>query len=87
MLKLQTYREKCQYYLIFHDKIEIVYPLIDDGHSIIVIEHNMEVIKCADWIIDFGPEAGLKGGEIVFTGTPEDLVKCEGSYTGKYLRL
>ncbi|MES2799914.1 MAG: excinuclease ABC subunit UvrA [Bacteroidota bacterium] len=61
--------------------------LIDAGHSIIVIEHNMEVIKCADWIVDIGPEAGLKGGEIVFTGTPEELVKCQSSYTGKYLRL
>ncbi|MFN6074916.1 MAG: ATP-binding cassette domain-containing protein, partial [Fluviicola sp.] len=59
--------------------------LIDDGHSIIVIEHNLEVIKCADWIIDVGPEGGDKGGEVVFEGTPEDLVKQKNNFTGKHL--
>ncbi len=60
--------------------------LIEIGHSIIVIEHNMEVIKSADWIIDLGPEGGDKGGNIVFEGTPEDLVSSKNSYTGKYLK-
>ncbi len=59
--------------------------LIDLGHTILVIEHNTEVIKQADWIIDLGPEGGDRGGEIVFEGTPEDIVKCERSYTGQYL--
>lgn len=59
--------------------------LIDLGHTILVIEHNTEVIKQADWIIDLGPEGGDRGGEIVFEGTPEDIVECEKSYTGKYL--
>lgn len=76
--------------LHFHDidKLIIAFNrLVDAGHSIIVIEHNGEVIKCADWIIDLGPEGGVNGGHIVFTGTPEELVKCNESYTGKYLRL
>lgn len=60
--------------------------LIKQGNSIIVIEHNMDVIKCADWVIDLGPEAGDKGGKLVFEGTPEDLVKVKESYTGQYLK-
>lgn len=60
--------------------------LINQGHSIIVIEHNMDVIKCADWILDLGPEAGTEGGNLVFAGTPEDLVKEKKSYTGAYLK-
>ena len=60
--------------------------LIKQGNSIIVIEHNMEIIKCADWIIDLGPEAGDKGGNIVFEGVPEDLIKVKESYTAKYLK-
>lgn len=59
--------------------------LIDNGNSIIVIEHNADIIKCADWIIDIGPEGGNNGGNIVFTGTPEDLIKEPKSYTGKFL--
>ncbi len=59
--------------------------LINQGHSIIVIEHNMDVIKCADWVIDLGPEAGTEGGNLVFEGTPEELVKNKKSYTGAYL--
>jgi excinuclease ABC subunit A len=59
--------------------------LIDQGNSIFVIEHNGDVIKCADWVIDLGPEGGNKGGNIVFEGTPEELVKCEASYTGRFL--
>ena len=60
--------------------------LIDDGHSIIVIEHNLEVVKCADWLIDVGPEGGDKGGQIVFEGTPEDLVKQKDNFTGIHLK-
>lgn len=60
--------------------------LIKQGHSIIVIEHNMDVIKCADWVIDLGPEAGTEGGKLVFEGTPEELVKVKQSYTGAYLK-
>ncbi|RVT98541.1 excinuclease ABC subunit UvrA [Mucilaginibacter limnophilus] len=60
--------------------------LLNQGNTIIVIEHNMDVIKCADWIIDIGPEGGDRGGNVVFEGVPEDLIKQEGSYTGEYLR-
>jgi len=60
--------------------------LIENGHSIVVIEHNAEIIKSADWIIDMGPEGGNEGGKVVFEGTPEALVKCEKSHTGRFLR-
>ncbi|MBI3135524.1 MAG: excinuclease ABC subunit UvrA [Bacteroidetes bacterium] len=75
--------------LHFHDidKLLIGFnELIKLGHSILVIEHNMEVIKCADWIIDIGPEGGVNGGNIVFEGTPEDLAKDKKSYTSKFLK-
>lgn len=65
--------------------MEAFNALIDQGHSIIIIEHNMDVIKCADWVIDLGPEGGDSGGHLVFAGTPEDLVNVKGSYTAKYL--
>ena len=74
--------------LHFHDISKLLRAfdaLIERGHSIVVIEHNMEVIKCADWIIDLGPEGGKRGGEIVACGTPEEIVKCERSITGRYL--
>ena len=60
--------------------------LIEKGNSIVVIEHNMDIIKCADWIIDLGPDAGEKGGTVVVVGTPEDISRCAESYTGKFLR-
>lgn len=60
--------------------------LIEKGHTVIIIEHNMDVIKCADHIIDLGAEGGNKGGNLVFEGTPEDLLKCKESYTGEYLK-
>ncbi len=60
--------------------------LIDLGNSILVIEHNMDMIKSADWVIDIGPEGGNKGGKLVFTGLPEDLVHCKDSYTGQFLK-
>ncbi|MBI5808086.1 MAG: excinuclease ABC subunit UvrA [Ignavibacteriales bacterium] len=60
--------------------------LLKQNNSVVIIEHNLDVIKCADWIIDLGPEAGEKGGEIVAVGTPEDIARNENSYTGKYLK-
>lgn len=66
--------------------LEAFDALIKQGHSIIVIEHNMDVIKCADHVIDLGPEGGAKGGSLVCTGTPEDVAGCAESFTGKYLR-
>jgi excinuclease ABC subunit A len=60
--------------------------LIDKGHSILVIEHNLDLIKCADWIIDLGPEGGENGGKLLAVGTPEQIVKIKGSVTGKYLK-
>lgn len=60
--------------------------LLDHGNTIIVIEHNMDVIKCADWVIDIGPEGGDRGGKVVFEGVPEDLIKEKNSYTGKFLK-
>lgn len=75
--------------LHFHDISKLLYAfnaLIKQGHSLIVIEHNAEIIKCADWIIDLGPEGGADGGNIVFEGVPEELVKCKKSYTGAYLK-
>ena len=74
--------------LHFHDinkLLKSLNALVDHGHSVILIEHNVEVIKCADWVIDLGPEGGEDGGYVVFEGKPEDLVKCKKSYTGKYL--
>ena len=63
----------------------IIRDLVKQDNTVIVIEHNLDVISQADWIIDLGPEGGSKGGEIVFAGTPEDLMKCGSSHTGKYL--
>ncbi len=74
--------------LHFHDirkLLDAFQMLVENGHSIVVIEHNLEVIKCADWVIDLGPEGGEEGGYILFEGTPEDLTKVEESYTGQYL--
>lgn len=75
--------------LHFHDVnklLEMLQALVDQGNSVVVIEHNLEVIKTADWIIDIGPEGGTGGGEVVATGTPEDIVKNERSYTGHFLK-
>ena len=75
--------------LHFHDVKKLLKAfdaLIENGHSLVVIEHNLDVVKCADWVIDLGPEGGDTGGELVFAGLPEDLVKCKKSYTGKYLK-
>ena len=59
--------------------------LLAKGHTIVVVEHNLDVIRTADWVIDLGPEAGDDGGHLVFAGTPEHLASCQGSYTAKYL--
>lgn len=65
---------------------KIVKSLVDHNNTVIIIEHNLDIIRYADWIIDLGPEGGKKGGELIFQGLPEELVKCERSVTGKYLR-
>ena len=69
-----------------HKLLEVLERLVDAGNTVIVIEHNLDVIKTADYIIDLGPEGGDKGGNIVAVGTPEEIVKCKESYTGKYLK-
>ena len=66
--------------------LEVLQRLVDAGNSVIVIEHNLDVIKCADWLIDLGPEGGDGGGTVVCTGTPETVADCAGSYTGQYLK-
>ena len=67
--------------------LEVLHALVDAGNSVVVIEHNMEVIKTADWIIDLGPEGGEGGGRIVAAGTPEEVTRVEASHTGRYLKL
>jgi excinuclease UvrABC ATPase subunit len=66
--------------------LAILDRLVDGGNSVIVIEHNLDVIRRADWIIDLGPEGGSKGGEVVFEGTPAELSKTKHSLTGQYLQ-
>jgi excinuclease ABC subunit A len=66
--------------------LEVLQTLVDAGNTIIVIEHNLDVIKTADWIVDIGPEGGAGGGQIVATGTPEQVAKVKGSYTGHFLK-
>ncbi|MHC9511369.1 excinuclease ABC subunit UvrA [Kangiella sp. M94] len=75
--------------LHFHDVnqlLKVLHRLRDHGNTVVVIEHNLDVIKTADWIVDLGPEGGSKGGQIIATGTPEDVAKIKQSYTGKYLK-
>ncbi|MFH1005681.1 MAG: excinuclease ABC subunit UvrA [Bacteroidota bacterium] len=75
--------------LHFHDINKLLYALnrlVEQGHTLLVIEHNPEIIKCADWVIDLGPEGGDAGGEIVFAGTPEGLLQCDKSFTGNFLK-
>ncbi len=66
--------------------LEVLHSLVDQGNTVVVIEHNLDVIKTADWIIDIGPEGGDGGGLILATGTPETIAKVEGSHTGRYLK-
>jgi len=75
--------------LHFHDirkLLEALNALVEKGHTVLVVEHNMEVIKCADWIVDLGPEGGEHGGQLMFEGIPEDLVKVKKSFTGQFLK-
>lgn len=75
--------------LHFHDirrLLDALNALVEKGHTVLVVEHNMEVIKSADWVIDLGPEGGENGGHLLFMGRPEDLANCEGSYTGQFLK-
>ena len=75
--------------LHFHDIKKLLHAfdaLIANGHTIVIVEHNMDVIKCADHIIDLGPEAGDNGGRVVFEGTPSQIVECAESHTGEFLR-
>lgn len=69
-----------------HKLVEVLQQLVEKGNTVVVIEHNLDVIKTADYIIDLGPEGGDGGGEVVCCGTPEAVSQCEGSYTGKYLK-
>ena len=66
--------------------LEVLHELVEQGNTVVVIEHNLEVIKTADWIIDLGPEGGDGGGEIVAAGTPEDVAAVKRSYTGQFLK-
>jgi len=69
-----------------HKLIEVLQRLVDTGNSVLIIEHNLDIIKVADWVIDLGPEGGHRGGELLAEGTPEQVMKVKGSYTGKYLK-
>ena len=66
--------------------IMVLNRLVDSGNTVVVIEHNLDVIKCADHIIDLGPDGGFRGGNIVVEGTPEEVAEYEGSYTGEFLK-
>jgi excinuclease ABC subunit A len=65
--------------------LEVLHRLVDKGNTVLVIEHNLDVIKTADWVIDLGPEGGTQGGQIVAEGTPEEVAKVKGSFTGQFL--
>ena len=69
-----------------HKLIEVLQKLVDAGNTVVVIEHNLDVIKTADYLIDLGPEGGSGGGNVVCTGTPEEVAQCPASYTGRYLK-
>ena len=65
--------------------IQVLLRIRENGHTVVIIEHNLDVAKCADWIIDLGPEGGEGGGHIIASGTPEDVAKNSASYTGQFL--
>jgi excinuclease ABC subunit A len=69
-----------------HKLIEVLQRLVDTGNSVLIIEHNLDIIKIADWLIDLGPEGGDGGGELVAEGTPEQVMKIRKSYTGQFLK-
>ena len=64
----------------------VLQRLVDNGNSVVVVEHNLDVVKAADWVIDLGPEGGMGGGQLIAQGTPEDVAKVEKSYTGQCLK-
>ncbi|MCF0242064.1 MAG: excinuclease ABC subunit UvrA, partial [Treponema sp.] len=66
--------------------MSVIQRLVDQGNTVLMIEHNLDVIAQCDYIVDLGPEGGFRGGNIIFTGTPEDIVKCKKSYTGIFLK-
>jgi excinuclease ABC subunit A len=66
--------------------LEVLHRLVDKGNTVVVIEHNLDVVKTADWVIDLGPEGGDAGGRIVAEGTPEQVARAKGSHTGQFLR-
>jgi len=75
--------------LHFHDieqLLKVLHRLTDDGNTVVVIEHNLDVIKTADWVIDLGPEGGDGGGQIIATGTPEQIARSKRSHTGRFLK-
>ena len=64
----------------------VLHRLVDTGNTVVIIEHNLDVIRASDWIVDLGPEGGEKGGRIIFEGRPDEIVNVKESYTGKYLK-
>jgi excinuclease ABC subunit A len=66
--------------------LNVLNQFVDSGNTVVVIEHNLDFIKCADWVVDLGPEGGDQGGKLIVEGTPEDVAKCPSSYTGQYLK-
>lgn len=66
--------------------LDVLQRLVDAGNTVLIIEHNLDVIRAADWIIDLGPEGGDRGGEVIFAGMPEEIINIDKSYTGKYLK-
>jgi excinuclease ABC subunit A len=69
-----------------HKLIEVLQRLVDAGNSVLIIEHNLDIVKVADWLIDLGPEGGDRGGELVAEGTPEQVMQIKTSYTGQFLK-
>ncbi|MBQ7958961.1 MAG: hypothetical protein IJ330_04525, partial [Oscillospiraceae bacterium] len=69
-----------------HKLTEVLQKLVDGGNTVLLIEHNLDIIKTSDYLIDLGPEGGDKGGEILICGTPEEIADCEKSYTGEFLK-
>ena len=66
--------------------MEVLQKIVDQGNTVVIIEHNLDVLKCVDYLVDMGPEGGAAGGTIVCAGTPEQVAACPGSYTGQYLK-
>jgi excinuclease ABC subunit A len=75
--------------LHFHDILKLMdafNALVENGHTVLIVEHNLDVIKCADWLIDLGPVGGEKGGELLYQGEPKGIIKVKESFTGQYLK-